>query len=171
MDQFPLIYTERLMLRQISTLDIDDLLQHVNNRKITDRILNFPHPYEEYHAVFRLSYVYQGFQGKTHYIFAIIYRSDESERFVGEISLHLRGTNQSAELGYWVAEPFWNLGIATEAIAATVSFGIEKLKLRSIYAECHKDNPASQTVLVKNHFEPNGQDHAVVKYIFQCRKE
>ena len=171
MDKFPLIYSERLILRQLSPLDIVDFLQYVNNRKITDRILNFPYPFEEYHAVFRLKYVYQGFQERTRYIFAIIYRPDESEKFAGEISLHLREKMRSAELGYWVAESFWNLGIATEAVAAIVSFGMETLQLQSIYAECNRDNPASHTVLIKNHFSQQGHDSEIVRYILESANE
>src|SRR5690242_9423092 len=101
MNRFPLLYTDRLMLRQLTPEDIPDLLRYVNNRKITDRIVNFPNPYQEFHAVFRLRYVNEGFQKGVHYVFAIIYRTDESEKFVGEISLHLRNNKETAELGYW----------------------------------------------------------------------
>lgn len=154
------------MLRQLTPDDIPHLLQHVNNPKITDRILNFPYPYEEHHAVFRLSYIYQGFKNGTHYVFAIIFRPEDDEIFAGEISLHLRESRQVAELGYWVAESFWNQGIASEAIAAIVNFGIEKLQLRMIYAECHSSNPASHAVLKKNNFVLNGPENEVVKYVY-----
>lgn len=86
---FPLLYTNRLLLRQLQTDDIPALLKYVNNRFITDNILNFPYPYEEFHAVHRLSYVYQGFVNKSHYVFAVIWREDEPEELVGEVSLHL----------------------------------------------------------------------------------
>ncbi len=148
MQGFPVLYTTRLMLRQLSPDDIQALLFHVNNRKITDEIVNFPFPYQEFHAVHRLSYIYNGFKMGTHFIFAIIFRPDDSEQFAGEISLHLRNTN-SAELGYWVAEPLWNKGIVTEAIGAIIQFGFDQLGLNEIYGECRQKNIASQVVLEK----------------------
>ena len=163
MQAFPVLYTARLVLRQLSADDIPALLIHVNNRKITDQIINFPFPFEEYHAVHRLSYIYNGFRTRTHYVFAIIFRPDENEEFAGEISLHVRAS-RTAELGYWVAEPLWNKGITTEAIGAITRFGFEQIGLREIYAECGQENTASRVVLEKNQFVRE-QQSTVIRYI------
>src|SRR5215203_5117272 len=124
MDVFPELNTKRLTLRQISIEDVPSLLKYANNKKISDNILNIPYPYGEPDAVFRISYVVQGFKNKARYIFAIIFQ--ESKELVGEISLHLDNRKNIGQLGYWVGEPFWGKGIATEAAKAVLKFGFEK---------------------------------------------
>ncbi|BAV05581.1 GNAT family N-acetyltransferase [Filimonas lacunae] len=153
------------MLRQLHTDDLPALLKYVNNPHITDNIVNFPYPYLEYHAVHRLSYVYQGFVKKSHYVFAMIFRDAEPEELVGEVSLHLNGTGSVAEIGYWIGEPFWGQGITTEAVEAVIRFGFEKLALASIFAECHVDNKGSERVLVRNHMVKQEDKNSVAKYI------
>jgi len=160
MDRFPILYTKQLELRQINAGDITSLVKLANNPHIADQIINIPHPYEEHHAVYRLSYVYRGFKEKTHYAFAIILR--DLEQLVGEISLHLK-PGSSAELGYWIGEPFWNRGLVTEAIGAITAFGFNKLALSRIYAECHPDNTASIRVLLKNNFCKAGSNGEVIE--------
>lgn len=159
MDRFPVLYTNQLELRQINAGDIASLVKLANNKHIANHIINIPHPYEEHHAVYRLSYVYRGFKEKTHYAFAIILR--EQEQLVGEISLHLK-PGLSAELGYWIGEPFWNRGFATEAIETITSFGFNKLGLYRIYAECHRDNIPSISVLLKNNFKEAGGNRQMI---------
>ncbi len=63
----------------------------------------------------------------------------------------------TAELGYWLAEPYWNRGIITEAIQAVTNYAFEKLELVRIYAEPYDSNPASSQVLEKNGFQYEGR--------------
>jgi len=58
--------------------------------------------------------------------------------------------NNRAEFGYWVGEPFWGQGIATEAVAAILKFGFQELNLNKIYATHYLENPSSGKVLVNN---------------------
>jgi [ribosomal protein S5]-alanine N-acetyltransferase len=162
MDAFPELYTQRLKLRKIQVEDIPSLVKYADNKKITDHILNMSYPYREPDAVFRISYVVQGFKNKTRYVFAITLKAQEE--FIGEASLHLDGGPRSAQLGYWVGEPFWNKGIATEAVEAVLKFGFEKLNLDVIYATCHAENTASERVLLKNRMLKSGAAGSVLQY-------
>lgn len=146
---FPRLNTARLILRKIEPDDIPALVVYANNKKITDRILNFPFPFREPDAAMRMGYVMQGFKQKTRYVFAII--SKERSELIGEIGLHLMDKTQAhAQLSYWLGEPFWDQGLTTEAIKAIIPFGFEKLELNLIYADCHVNNIGSQKVLEKN---------------------
>jgi RimJ/RimL family protein N-acetyltransferase len=162
MDTFPELYTKRLKLRKISIEDIPSLVRYANNKKIADNILNIPYPYQEPDAVFRIGYVVQGFKIKARYVFAIILQS--SEEFIGEISLHLENPKTTAQLGYWVGEPFWGKGIASEATAAVLKFGFEELDLALIFAECHVENKASEKVVLNNGMQRRGDSGSVVQY-------
>ena len=151
-----------MKLRKIQIEDIPSLVKYANNKKISDNIINIPFPYQEPNAVFRISYVVQGFKKKERYVFSIILK--ETGEFIGEISLHLEKNNADAQLGYWVGEPFWNKGIATEATEAILKFGFEKLSLNNIYATCHFDNKASGKVLLNNGMMEETGNGNVIQY-------
>ena len=147
---FPILFTERLKLRKLEVDDFASLVKYANNKKISDRIINIPHPYREPVAAFRMSYVVQGFKNKSRFVFAITQK--EEGELIGEISLHLNQASKTSELGYWLAEPYWGKGLITEAIEAVLNFGFERLELEKIFATCHVDNIASGKVLEKNGF-------------------
>jgi len=162
MEVFPELNTERLKLRKISIDDIPSLIKYANNKKIADNILNIPYPYQEPDAVFRISYVHQGFKNKSRYVFAIIFK--ESDELIGEISLHVDSSGNKAQLAYWIGEPFWGKGIGTEATEATLKFGLQKLDLDMVYAECHVENKASEKVLLNNRMTQQGVNGNVMLY-------
>lgn len=161
-DLFPRLYSSRLILRKLSVDDFDQLVRYANNRKISDYVQNIPYPYSEPDAVFRISYVHQGFKNKVRYVFAIILK--EQSVFAGEIGLHLDAAGKVAQLGYWVGEPLWNMGVATEAVAAVLRFGFENLELQQIFATCMKQNEPSAKVLINNGMEECHRTESVVQY-------
>lgn len=162
MEQFPELYTQRFKLRKLTVDDVPLLVKYANNRKISDFVLNIPHPYNEPDAVFRISYVWQGFKAKARYVFAVELK--ENREFIGEIGLHLDNKGGIAQLGYWVAEPYWNKGIATEAVSAVLKFGFDKLNLNSVFATCHLNNPASAKVLINNGMAESSTNGNIVQY-------
>lgn len=157
--KFPQLTTPRLLLRRMELSDLPSLISHVNNEKISDQILNIPYPYSEEDAIRRLNFVIQGFDDATRYVFAITMK-DRNE-LIGEIGLHLDRQNSNAQFGYWVAEPFWGRGIATEATSAVLRFGFGKLQLHKIYATHYPSNTASAKVMLKNGMIREGElkDH------------
>ena len=52
-----------------------------------------------------------------------------------------------AELGYWIGEPYWGQGFASEAVDAVIGFGITSLELQRVHAHHLSCNPASGKVL------------------------
>ena len=59
---------------------------------------------------------------------------------------------RTAEIGYYVGEPYWGQGIASEAIGKMVQYGFEVLDIIRIYAGVFEHNKASMRVLEKNGF-------------------
>jgi [ribosomal protein S5]-alanine N-acetyltransferase len=167
MHLFPVLHTTRLTLRQLNVDDLPNLVQYANNRAISAAIVNIPYPYQEFNAVMRLSYVVKGFQEKSRFVFAIVLK--ETSGLVGEISLHFHDNNRKdvAEMGYWVGEPFWNQGIASEAIEAVLKFGFDTLGIKAVYATCHADNVPSQKVLLKNGLQPAQENGSVIQFVLR----
>jgi RimJ/RimL family protein N-acetyltransferase len=61
-----------------------------------------------------------------------------------------------AEIGYWLAKPFWGQGIMTDVVRAACRFAQEKWKLVRITAHVFDFNTASCRVLEKSGFRFEG---------------
>lgn len=81
----------------------------------------------------------------------LIYWNDQ---FVGEIGItpHQDVFRLGAEMGYFIGEPFWGKGIATEAIRLMVAYAFTTFNLIRIEAGVYDFNKASMRVLEKNDF-------------------
>ena len=63
----------------------------------------------------------------------------------------------SAEVGYWLGEPFWGKGVATESLRALTEYAFTELGLVRLYATVMEWNPASARVLEKAGYEYEGR--------------
>ena len=125
--------------------DADSLVRHANNYRIWINLRDaFPHPYTKKDAHDFLRAVLGGSPQTT---FAICVE-DEA---VGSMGFVIRPDVErvSAEIGYWLAEPFWGRGIATEALVAVTRYAIDTHQLTRIYAVPFAWNAASCRVLEK----------------------
>ena len=133
------------VVRSWRTSDSDALLRHANNYKIWLNLRDaFPHPYTRQDARAYIRSVRDRVPETT---FAIAVEGEA----VGSIGFVLRHDVErvSAEIGYWLAEPFWGRGITTEALVAVTRFAIDTHRLTRIYALPFAWNIASCRVLEK----------------------
>ncbi len=59
--------------------------------------------------------------------------------------------------GYWVAKPYWNQGICTEALKLMIEHIRKTTDIRSLISGHFTDNPASGRVMEKCGFVPTGE--------------
>jgi RimJ/RimL family protein N-acetyltransferase len=69
----------------------------------------------------------------------------------------LSATERGLELGYWVGEPYWNKGYATEAAHALVDLAFRATDIQVLHVACRVINPASRRVVHKCGFQYAGQ--------------
>jgi RimJ/RimL family protein N-acetyltransferase len=69
---------------------------------------------------------------------------------------------RSAELGYWLAEPYWGRGLATAAVRAVTDWAFANLDLIRVFARPMATNPASARVLEKAGYTLEGTLRAAV---------
>lgn len=83
---------------------------------------------------------------------------DAQDDLVGTLNLNsiIRGSFQSASIGYWVSHHRNGEGIASAAVASAERVAFCTLGLHRIQGETRVDNHASQRVLVKNRFARYG---------------
>lgn len=72
----------------------------------------------------------------------------------GESNINI-GEND-AEVGYWVARPYWNRGICSEALRLLIDYCFNVKGFRTLWADFFPDNPASGKVMEKCGFRDTG---------------
>ena len=81
---------------------------------------------------------------------------DIGREVVGSIGLASMITGHKAEVGYWLAEKYWNKGIITKAVKITTEFGIKKMKLKRMFIRVFTFNKASCRVAEKAGYKFEG---------------
>ena len=79
--------------------------------------------------------------------------------YIGVVELYnIDKFNKNCEIRYLIGNTdYWNKGIAAKSIKLATKFGFEKIKLKTIYADTHQENIASQKVLKKNYYKLQGK--------------
>ena len=62
-----------------------------------------------------------------------------------------------AELGYWIAKPYWNQGLCTEALQAMIDYCFKVKQFQTLWADFFVNNPASGRVMEKCGFCDTGK--------------
>ena len=68
--------------------------------------------------------------------------------FIGWFSLKYAGRSPDIEIGYRLVPDAWGRGFATEGACALAAYGFDDLDLDRIIGVTHRDNIASQRVLI-----------------------
>lgn len=129
--------------------DLESLVKYANNPKIAKNLTDgFPHPYTEEKG---RAFIDMATKDNPIHIFAI----DVNGEAVGGIGIHPQTDihKRNAELGYWLAEPFWGKGIVTEAIKQVVKIAFDIYEIDRVFARPFGTNLASQKVLEKAGFK------------------
>ncbi len=140
-------------IRPFSMDDAQSLAKYANNYNVWKNLRDlFPHPYSVNDAK---SWIRKARAENPASSFAIA----SSTEAIGGIGIHVQPDvyRKSAELGYWLGEPFWGKGIATAAVAAIVAYGFTTLDIVRIFAGVFETNAASARVLERAGFTLEGR--------------
>ncbi len=135
-------------LRPWTPTDVENLVLSANNYEIAKYMTNqFPHPYTTEAGE---AFILFATEGNPATIFAI----DIDGRASGGIGLHPQTDIhcKNAELGYWLAQPFWGKGIITEAILQMTDYGFATFDINRIFARPFGTNKGSQKALERAGF-------------------
>ncbi len=146
------IQTERLLLRPFRDTDAEAVTTLAGNRKVARMTARIPHPYPDGSAQQWIAGQAAARKSGDAFRFAILFEG----RLVGAIGLERQAPGRY-ELGYWIGEPWWGQGMATEAAGAAVRFAFETLGADTVEAGYLFDNPASGRILAKCGFVRTGE--------------
>jgi ribosomal-protein-alanine N-acetyltransferase len=157
MEELKIKVRDALYLSGIRQTDKPALVKHLHSKDVYNTTLNIPHPYFAAHAD---SWIQK--------------RIEHTERLGREVSFAIRdeegkligvvgadgfelGTTHKAEIGYWLARPFWGQGIMTDAVRAYVEYAFGEFQLLKLMAHTFEFNVGSARVLEKNGFTLEGR--------------
>lgn len=135
-------------LRPWEITDLESLVKYANNPAIAQNLMDrFPHPYTLEAGEKFLQMVTQPNPPNVLCI-------DIDGKASGGIGLHIAEDiyRKNAELGYWLAEPFWGNGIVSRVVPQMVQYGFANFDITRIFARPFRTNKASQRVLEKAGF-------------------
>jgi [ribosomal protein S5]-alanine N-acetyltransferase len=135
----------RCLLRPWRVGDQASLVRYANNRNVSRNLKDrFPYPYTAADADEWIKLAEAATRTTS---FAIVVDGEA----VGGIGIE-PGTDvfrRSADIGYWLGEPFWGRGIATESLRAVTEYAFERFDICRLQAGVFAWNPASARVLEK----------------------
>lgn len=129
--------------------DLPQIARLANSYAIAAMTNNLPHPYTQAHAKQWYDYVQEH---DAEHVFKICVRG----KLAGVVGLVHEADHNRAELGYWLGEPYWNKGYATQAVSMAVAYAFGVLGVRRVFSRCYAVNLASRRVLEKNGFSQEG---------------
>lgn len=125
--------------------DRESLVRHANNRNVWRNLKDrFPHPYTAADAEAWLALARTN-PARTGWAIEVDNISVGGIGLVSVDDVHTR----SAHIGYWLGEPYWGRGIATESVRAVSDHAFARLGFLRLEAPIFAWNPASMRVLEK----------------------
>ena len=136
-------------LRPFQHGDLNSLVKYANNYNIAKNLSNkFPFPYTQDDGI---AFINLALSSNPLQIFAIVVNGEVA----GSIGVHPQADFycKNAEMGYWIAEDYWGLGIVPSAIKLMLNYGFSTFDITRIYARTFDTNIKSQRVLEKTGFK------------------
>lgn len=137
--------TTRLVLRDWTPADVPDLIEGLNDLRVSQWLAFVPHPYTPADAERWLSYCTQLFEKgpeREHYEFAIELAS--AQKVIGGVSLtRVSRVHGTAGGGIWINAGYQGHGYGREAFGEKIRFAFVDLQLRRLDNGFFKGNAAS----------------------------
>ena len=126
----PVLVTERLVLRKPHETDAADLASLANNPRIAAMLTRMPHPYglAEAHQFLDLAAA-----RRSGCVYSVTLAA--TGQFIGCAGLE-NSRGNGLEIGYWIGQPFWGKGYATEAAQALVDVAFRNTTIDVLRASC-----------------------------------
>jgi [ribosomal protein S5]-alanine N-acetyltransferase len=151
-----IVANDQVHLSELRASDKDSLIAHLNDRGIYERTLRIPFPYTETAADEWLALVAKITEQQGRQAHWAIRTADDALIGGCGFSGFQTGKSHLAEVGYWLAKPYWGRGIMTAVVQRLCQHAFEEFGLVKITAHVHPHNQASARVLEKCGFQEEG---------------
>ena len=147
--------SERLIIRPWYESDAETLFKYASDPEVGPRAGWPPHKsVEESKEIIRTVF-------NNDHTWAIVLKP--TNEAIGCIGYYVFGESNinigknDVEAGYWLAKPYWNQGICTEALRLLIDYCFREKGYNAIWSDFFIDNPASGRVMEKCGFHDTGE--------------
>ncbi|MFO7820268.1 MAG: GNAT family protein [Halanaerobacter sp.] len=153
-EEFPVLETDRLWLRELKLSDAQDLFDVFSNPKVM-RYYNL-HPFDSLAQAKELVRNYsEAFEEQKLLRWGLEYK--DKDKLIGSCGLYDWKENFArATIGYELASQYWEEGFMSEAIKEIIRFGFRKMRLNRVQALVEPPNEASRQLLKSIGFQEEG---------------
>ena len=147
-DVMKYLETERLILRDFSTDDFDDVHEYSSDYENVKHMMFGPNTPEQTRIYLKKQCVEEmNAEPRMHYNFAIELK--DSGKVIGGISIHLNWRRDDAILGSVINRKYNGKGYATEAMRGVLEIAFTQLGLHRVHGVCDVRNAAVIHLLEK----------------------
>ncbi len=147
---FPILTTERLLLREITEKDVHEIFRLRSNENVM-RYIDRPRPQTTDDALIYINTIINAFKNNEGITWAISFQ--QSDQLIGTIGFwRIDKENYRAEIGYMLDDAFHRQGIMQEAMKVALDYAFDVMLLHSVEANVNPLNAASAKILEKNNF-------------------
>lgn len=151
---FPVLETQRLVLRALSTKTDTDVLFELRTNEDAMRYIKKPLQTRD-EVIQLIERVNNDHNNNDSINWAITTR--ESDTVIGTIGFwRIEKAHHRAEIGYMLHPSYWRKGILNEALSSVMQYGFDVMGLHSVEGHTDPRNIASQALLRKHGFSQEG---------------
>jgi ribosomal-protein-alanine N-acetyltransferase len=141
----PNLETSRLLLRELSLNDADELFHVFSDEETTHYVPREKHIDKTITRKYLENRIKGMNEGKS-FVWSVINKNEN--RVVGTVDLHFK-LDRAASIGAVINRDCWGKGVATEALKEVIRYGFETMNLIRIEGKCESNNIASEKMLKK----------------------
>jgi len=150
------IETRRLILRPWRVEDAPDLFKYASDPEVGPRAGWPPHQsVEESLEIIRTVFSWEGMWAvelkENHEVIGCV-------GYLPASASNLDISEEECEVGYWIARPYWGIGICTEAMRAVVNYCFNVIGFTTLWGDYFPENPASGKVMANCGFIDTGNE-------------
>lgn len=151
----PVIETDRFVLRPVRKSDMGLIELYASDKRVATMTTSIPHPLPPGVTEAFVTRAMQ--EEREEDVWVMDGLKTGGAEVMGVIGLERMDRNQS-EVAYWVAPPYWNTGLASDAVQALVE--ANPMDNATMFGSVFQNNPASARVLTHCGFEYLGDAEA-----------
>lgn len=149
---FPVIETDRLLLRQLTEADSGRILALRSDKTTLEFLGKAPMQHED-EALALINTIQNNIDNNTGITWAVALK-EEPHLLIGTLGFwRIIKEHFRAEIGYMLLPEYFNKGYMTEAIHFANDFAFNQMNLHSIEANINPANKASEALLLKMGFK------------------
>src|SRR5579862_3760409 len=131
MQELPRLLGDRIFLRAFENADGPTVERLAGAREVADTTLSLPHPYPAGGGAEWIATHAGNWERRDRLTLAVCV-PEEQGPLVGAIALRISVPHQHGEIGYWIGQPYWGKGYATEAVRVLVTYAFAELHLHRV---------------------------------------